>query len=687
MGIKKWHVQSFDRTSAKKFAAEAGVSPLLAVLLQTRGVSSIKQAEEMLSDDISLSDPLLLPDMAAAVERIRKALDDFEKIAVYGDYDADGVTATAMVYSYLEASGGNVIYYIPDREKEGYGLNKNAVDALHSQGVKLILTVDNGISSAEEVDYAKKLGIDTIITDHHQPGDTLPKAVAVVDAWRKDCSCPYRSYSGAGVAFKLLTALEGPEGTQAVIENYTDLAAIGTIGDVVPLTGENRMLVKYGLKLISRTDRIGLKSLLELAGVEGRQLTAETVAFTVVPRINATGRIGTSDCAVRLLVTESPEEAGELAAQVCRDNGVRRQTEDDIFSQAMEKIYSSPSIIFDRVMVVAGEGWHQGVIGIVASKITECFGKPCIVVSCSGKEARGSGRSIEGFSLFDAVWSCRDLLTRFGGHPMAAGMSLPSENVEKLRERINQYAASLGKPMPVQVLSIDCLLKPDKLSVEIPKSLKSLEPFGAANPHPLFGLFGMTIGDITPVGGGKHLRVSVQKGTASVLCMKFGTTLGEFPYKKGNTVDMAVKLQVNSFNGMDSLTVVIREMRFAGTDEDALIKGQALYEKFRRGEQLTEQESTAVLPNRSDCVSVYRVLRSMGEYNGTLEDLFCRIEKGSNFAEFLVIMDIFSERGLISRVRKRTVYHIQVVPNHSKVCLAESPIIKSLHNSNESQSR
>lgn len=680
MSIKKWRILPYDRTAAEKFAADTGIPALLAVLLQTRGISDPRQAEEMFSDDISFSDPFLLPDMGKAAERISRALDSFEKIAVYGDYDADGVTATAMMYSYLESCGGNVIYYIPDRESEGYGLNKNAIDILHGQDVQLIITVDNGISSIEEVDYASSLEMDTVITDHHRPREVLPRAAAVVDAWREDSKCPFREYSGAGVAFKVLTALEGPEcGADALLDNYADLAAIGTIGDIVPLTGENRLLVKAGLKLISQTDRLGLQALLEQAGLENRPLTAETVAFTVVPRINATGRMGTSDRAVRLLTTESPDEAGALASEICRDNAARKRIEDEIFQKAMEQFDKNPVLLFDRVLVVSGKDWHHGVIGIVAARITERFGKPCVVISYSEDEAKGSGRSVEGFSLFEAVCSCSDLLTRFGGHPMAAGMSLPTENIEAFREQMNRYAASLSQPMPAPVLRIDCLLKPEKLSTKIPESLHMLEPFGTGNPYPVFGLAGMTVSDITPVGGGKHLRVSVKKGSSVVQCMKFGTTLEEFSYRPGDIVDLAVILEARKYNGRDTLSVIIRDMRFTGTDEDVLIQGRALYEKFRRGETITEEEAGCIIPERGEFALIYRTLRDSGGYRGTAENLFQRIpDKNLNLPKLLTALDIFSERGLITCRTCEDTYSIQIVHREGKVSLADSPLLASL---------
>lgn len=680
MSIKKWNVLPCDRDAALQLAARLGIPPLLAVLLQTRGAGDAETAEEMLNGGADFCDPFLLPDMEQAVGRINRALDGFEKIAVFGDYDADGVTATAMLYSYLESCGGDVVYYIPDRESEGYGLSISAVDSLNGQGVRLIVTVDNGISSAEEVRHAADLGIDTVVTDHHRPGPVLPPACAVVDAWRDGCRCLFRDFSGAGVAFKLISALEGPEGgTETLLENYADLAAIGTIGDVVPLAGENRALVRAGLELISRTDRPGLRALIEQSGMENGRLTAESVAFTIVPRINATGRMGAADRAVRLLVSESQEEAGSLAAEICAENGNRRRLEDEAFQSVMEWFGKNPQALLDRVLVVAGEDWHCGVIGIVAARVTERLGKPCIIISYSGDTAKGSGRSVEGFSLFDAVSSCGKLLLKFGGHPMAAGMTLKTENIGQFREEINRYAASLPGPMPVPVLTVDCVLRPDRLSFEIPELVSRLEPFGTANPRPVFGLTHMTLADITPVGGGKHLRLTLQKGSAAVTCMKFRTSLEDFAFQAGDEVDAAVTLESREYAGRPELSVVVRDMRFSGADQEELISGLALYERFRRGEPLSREEAERLSPSRADFEAVYRAVRSSGGCSGKPEEFLPRIPgEDVSLPKLLVALDVFSERGLIELSRSAEIYSVRLVRVAEKVRLLDSPILALL---------
>ena len=681
MSIMRWKVLPHDSAAAVKLSERMDIPALLAVLLQTRGIFEYEEAKEFLSSEIEFSDPLLIPGMEAAVKRITSALDGFEKIAVYGDYDADGVTATSMLYSYIESCGGNVVYYIPDREGEGYGMNIGAVDKLKEQGISLIVTVDNGITSNKEIAYAESLGIETVVTDHHRPREVLPPACAVVDSYIKGAKCPFKDFAGVGIAFKLIMALEGEEcDITSLLDNYADLAAIGTIGDIVRLSGENRMFVRAGLQSMRRTDRVGLKAIIETAGLDGRNLTSRNVLFGIVPRINAAGRIGSPDRAVRLLISEDPDEAGELASEICKDNEYRRSIEEEIYNNVIEIFDKNPELIYDRVLVVAGKDWHPGVIGIVASRITEKFGKPCVIFSCMGSEARGSGRSVEGFSLFEAVCACKELLTKFGGHPMAAGMSMPAQNVDKFRQCINAYAASLEAPMPTPVLSVDCMLKPEKLSVEIPACFEYLEPFGTCNPYPLFGLKEMTICDITPVGGGKHLRVSVKRDNCTVRCMCFRTTLQEFGYIVGDTVDLAVSLTAKEYNGKNTLSVIVREIKFSGVKTSDEIDGIFSYEKFRRGEQLTQGEAEKMLPGRNECASVYRTLKNEGEYSGPAEIFLHRI-KGTpvSIEKLLAILDIFDECGLVRIKKSAYTYNMKIIPPNAKVDLSESCTYKLLN--------
>lgn len=676
LALKKWVVASYDRGTVREIAQQTGIPAATAALLQARGCQTAQDAADLLNG-VPLSDPFQIIDMEKAAERIRYAVDNFEKIAVYGDYDADGVTATAILYSYLESCGADVSFYIPEREGEGYGLNMTAVETLHEHQVDLIVTVDNGISSLKEIDRAKELGMDVVVTDHHRPRPQLPAADAVVDPFREDdtsgCSC----LCGAGLAFKLVQALEGPDSDQKLLlETYADLLTIGTIGDVVPVTGQNRTFIQKGLEMLPRTDRPGLRALMEKAGLADRKLTAEQVAFGIVPRINATGRIGSSERAVRLLLSEDPDEACSLATDICDDNDYRRQLESEILESAMQQLRQEPNRLLDRVLVVEGRDWHHGVIGIVASRIVETFGKPCIVLSVGAEEAKGSGRSIAGFSLFQAVSACSDLLTKFGGHPMAAGLTMPAENTAEFRRRINAYAATQGK-MPVPELHLDGILKPARLSLELPRAAQLLEPFGTDNPKPLYGLFGVTLQEIQPVSNGRHLRLVCTCRGVRIRCMKFGMTLDDFPYKAGNQLDLAVELRINSYNGNDLLSVIVREIKLAGCDTERLLDGQALFEKAKRGDPLTPEELQQLLPDRTACAALYRTLRTQGGYCGGAEELAGYADMP--FARLLVCLELFQEHGLVREEMFGMQYRIEMCPVKEKVDLFSSPFLHNLN--------
>ena len=590
MILRKWEVRPLDKERAAAFAQTYGVPFFLAMLMNIRGLDDAAHLREFLGEGEPLSDPFLLKDMDKAAARITRAVDNMEKIAVYGDYDADGVTSTAMLYSYLETRGADVIFYIPQREGEGYGMNMGAVEYLKEQGVSLIVTVDNGISSVQEVARANELGIDVVVTDHHRPQEILPDAVAVVDAYRPDDTSPYKHFSGVGIAFKLLMALEDGAGdVEDLLEAYSDLAAIGTIGDIVPLTGENRTLIRAGLERLSQSDRPGVQALLENAGIAGKALTSTNVAFTLVPRINATGRMGAPERAVRLLISGYEEEAEVLSEEICADNEERRRVEAEIAEAAFADI-EAKGYMKDRVVVVDGENWHHGVIGIVASRVTERCGKPCMIISRGETEAKGSGRSIEGFSLFEAICACGDLLIKFGGHPMAAGITLKPENIEAFRKRINQYAAEHFPQMPTQTVTLDCKLNPAALSVSMAQSLTQLEPFGNGNPQPVFGLFNMELSNVTPVGGGGHLRLTLEKNGAVITAMRFNTKPEELLYHIGDKIDLAVQLEAREFRGQPSLTVIVRDMKFAAFNTEKNIASLASFEKWQRGEVLSAED-------------------------------------------------------------------------------------------------
>lgn len=678
MILRKWEVRPLDKERAAAFAQTYGVPFFLAMLMNIRGFDDAAHLREFLGEGEPLSDPFLLKDMDKAAARITRAVDNMEKIAVYGDYDADGVTSTAMLYSYLETRGADVIFYIPQREGEGYGMNIGAVEYLKEQGVSLIVTVDNGISSVQEVARANELGIDVVVTDHHRPQEILPDAVAVVDAYRPDDTSPYKHFSGVGIAFKLLMALEDGAGdVEDLLEAYSDLAAIGTIGDIVPLTGENRTLIRAGLERLSQSDRPGVQALLENAGIAGKALTSTNVAFTLVPRINATGRMGAPERAVRLLISGYEEEAEVLSEEICADNEERRRVEAEIAEAAFADI-EAKGYMKDRVVVVDGENWHHGVIGIVASRVTERCGKPCMIISRGETEARGSGRSIEGFSLFEAICACGDLLIKFGGHPMAAGITLKPENIEAFRKRINQYAAEHFPQMPTQTVTLDCKLNPAALSVSMAQSLTQLEPFGNGNPQPVFGLFNMELSNVTPVGGGGHLRLTLEKNGAVITAMRFNTKPEELPYHIGDKIDLAVQLEAREFRGQPSLTVIVRDMKFAAFNTEKNIASLASFEKWQRGEVLSAEDKNRLYPDRACLAAIYRALRTVNGKETDQVRFVSQFGKDMTLGLFKTALLVFEERGLVHSEIADDTFTATLIETSGKTDITRSPVLLAL---------
>lgn len=678
MILRKWEVRPLDKERAAAFAQTYGVPFFLAMLMNIRGLDDAAHLREFLGEGEPLSDPFLLKDMDKAAARITRAVDNMEKIAVYGDYDADGVTSTAMLYSYLETRGADVIFYIPQREGEGYGMNIGAVEYLKEQGVSLIVTVDNGISSVQEVARANELGIDVVVTDHHRPQEILPDAVAVVDAYRPDDTSPYKHFSGVGIAFKLLMALEDGAGdVEDLLEAYSDLAAIGTIGDIVPLTGENRTLIRAGLERLSQSDRPGVQALLENAGVAGKALTSTNVAFTLVPRINATGRMGAPERAVRLLISGYEEEAEVLSEEICADNEERRRVEAEIAEAAFADI-EAKGYMKDRVVVVDGENWHHGVIGIVASRVTERCGKPCMIISRGETEAKGSGRSIEGFSLFEAICACGDLLLKFGGHPMAAGITLKPENIEAFRKRINQYAAEHFPQMPTQTVTLDCKLNPAALSVSMAQSLTQLEPFGNGNPQPVFGLFNMELSNITPVGGGGHLRLTLEKNGAVITAMRFNTKPEELPYHIGDKIDLAVQLEAREFRGQPSLTVIVRDMKFAAFNTEKNIASLASFEKWQRGEVLSAEDKNRLYPDRACLAAIYLALRTLNGKETDQVRFVSQFGKDMTLGLFKTALLVFEERGLVHSEIADDTFTATLIETSGKTDITRSPVLLAL---------
>lgn len=666
MSFRRWQMAKSDKALSRSIAGRFGIDGFTAHLLSSRGFCSDEEIKDMLGIDDDFAefiDPFAIIDMDKAVERLRKAIDRFESIAVYGDYDVDGITSTALLYSYLESVGANVTYYIPHRDTEGYGLNCGAIDRLHEQGISLIVTVDNGIAAVNEVAHANKLGMEVIVTDHHHEGQQLPDAVAVVNPHRRDSGCPFREYAGVGVAFKLVCALEGD--SLSVLENCGDLVALGTVADVVSLTGENRRLVRLGLPLIERTERPGLKTLMDLAGLTGKTVTSTSIAFIIAPRLNAAGRLGTAERAVRLLISEDTEETDRLAQQLTDENKERQAIEQIINRDVGEMLEKNESLLYDRVIVIAGEGWNRGVIGIFASRICERYGKPCFILSYEGENAKGSGRSIEGFSLYDAIAACSDTLTGFGGHTLAAGISLRTGDIDAFRRAINAYAAREFPQMPAPELKIDCQLPPSLLSLDLCDAAQLLEPFGAENPTPVVAVMGMKIIDIFGAGGGKHQKITMRRGEATITAMKFSTLNEDFPYVPGDVVDIAVTLDKSVYRGEESLTLVVRDMRLSETHFDEIHGGRQLFEKLMRGEPMEEQQLSLLRPTRKEVGVIYRMAAK--GYRGGEDVLGCRMKRaGVGYARLLTSLRILTEGGLLHMENDGFVLKIEPSAHNAK---------------------
>lgn len=647
MSRKKWLVSALDKELASDIAEEYDIDPFCSLLLVSRGITDDSEIFDFFSKECRLCDPFELKDMDKAAERVRRAIDTKEKILIYGDYDADGVTSTALLYLYLKSENADVITYIPDRNSEGYGLNLDAVKEISEKGVKLIITVDNGISAFNEADYISSLGMDLVITDHHKASHTIPKAVAVVDPHRYDCPSEFKLWAGVGVAFKLVCALSDKT-TDELLDLYSDLVTIGTIGDIVSLTGENRAIVKHGLKILNRTTKPGIKALKQIAGVDGKEISASTVAFSLVPRINAIGRISSAEEAFRLLISEEEGTALFYAQTVDSSNVTRQDVEKIISGEAEAQIKNNPGMLYDRVLIFSGENWHGGVIGIVAARLTQKYGKPTIVITDDGKEAKGSGRSIDGFSLYEAIASASHLLNHFGGHTLAAGFGLDSNNLDEFKKTIQNYAKTVE--MPFATVDLDCKLKPEFISADVLDVIAELEPFGAGNPQPMFGLFGMTLTSVQPIGGGKHIRLSLKRGNATVSALYFGVTLNEFPYEEGDVLDLAVRLEKNEYMGQVKVSIYVKDIRMSGTDDEKYLKSVRLYEKMKRKETLSEKQIEFITPSRQNIADVFRFIRNNKGWKHDIDVLCYRLSSdGSDACRVLTAIDVLTELGIFRK--------------------------------------
>jgi len=556
---KKWQVYQVENEKVEELQKKHNINKLLATILVNRGITEEKQIEKFLQPKRSdFYNPYEMPDMEIAVKRIVKAIENKEKTIIYGDYDVDGITSVTVLKSFLEERGLEVAEYIPNRLEEGYGLNKAAVEGIAKQGFKLMITVDCGISAIEEVKYANELGIETIVTDHHEPGNELPEAIAVVDAKRKDNKYPFRNLAGVGVVFKLIQAI----GMDLKLDEkeylkYLDIVCIGTISDIVPLVDENRVIVKLGLKLVEQTRNLGLKAILQASGYS--KIDSSTISFGVAPRINACGRMGHQEEALKLFLSKEINEVNELTQKLNEYNILRQETEKNIYLDAIMQI-ERDGLAKNDTIVVMGENWHHGVIGIVSSKITEIYFKPSILLCEEDDVGKGSGRSIPGFDLYEALTACNDSIEKFGGHSMAVGISVKKDKFEEFKQKLEQIAREKHIEEIVPILKIDAQISLDEINKDMVDSLKELEPFGEENKTPLFVFKNLKIDSIRALSEGKHLKLTLKDNRNIVNAIGFN--LGELSndYRIGDKVDVVGNLEINSFNGVENIQINIKDI-------------------------------------------------------------------------------------------------------------------------------
>ena len=686
MKFPSWHVAQENCAAAERLA-DAGYPYLVSEVLASRGVERAEDAAEFLTQETTLTySPFLMQDMDKAVERIAQAIAAGEKIAIFGDYDVDGITATCILVDYLKGRGADVVHYIPRRIEDGYGLSCDAIEGLRKGGATLLVTVDCGITGVDEVAFARSIGMDVVVTDHHECKETLPVASAVVDPRRSDCEYPFKHLAGCGVALKLVLALGGPDREEALFSRYCTLAAVGTVADVMQMTGENRTIVSRGLATLDRSDFIGLHALLKEAGLAGREISSVQIGFVLAPRINAAGRMGAADMAADLLLCQDPVQAEELAKALCALNRERQSVEQTIYSQAEEMIEQMPEED-RRALVLASETWHQGVVGIVASRLSEKYSRPSFMIHLNGAVGKGSCRSWGGFNLFAALESCSDLLLGFGGHELAAGFTIDAANIPAFRARMNQYAAEywVGKA-PESTLEIDVELhQPGRVTLQEVEALAALEPYGSGNARPLFCLMGATLLRMQNVGQNRHLKLRLGKGSAQFDGIFFSTNTAACGCQEGDRVDAAFYLQVNEFRGSRTVQLQMVDLRpslcASGREQESL----TLADRCTAQQPMPVRDARRLLPTRDQFAAAWRFLeRTVPDgglttgYLPLLRALAAELGKTEPFPRAALCLSVFAERGLLTLERQGDDVTIRL-HRGLKVVLGQSPCLLWLH--------
>ena len=659
----------------------SGYAPLAAMVLASRGMEDDHQARAYLDCNAPLLDPFLMTDMDKAAGRVGLAMSRGEKIAVFGDYDVDGITATCLLTDFLRRHGADAVSYIPGRLEEGYGLNPIAIHQLHDEGVKLIVTVDCGITAVSEAELCRQLGIDLVITDHHECKQTLPAAAAVVDPHRPDGGYPHKNLSGVGVAFKLASALCGSQ--EGVLEEYADMVCLGTVADVMPLQGENRVFVARGLESLAHTKRPGIAALMAECGCAPEAVSASSIGFMLAPRINAAGRMGQIDLAVELFLTDDPDKAAEAARGLCELNRQRQAVESEIYRQAVSML---PMGKPPEAIVLADESWHQGVVGIVASRIAEEYACPTFLICLDGEHGKASSRSHGGFNLFASLSALSPLLESYGGHELAAGFTITRANIPEFRRQICALAAKFyTDDVPRTVLEVDCAVSPELLTLHNVDALQMLEPCGNGCPKPVLMMKNLTIDRISMVGGGRHMRLRLCSGHTYLNAIYFSATPQTVSIQPGDLVDVAFTPQVNEFRGTRTVQMNVIDIRPSCNAE--CLPDAAPYRDMQRG-NLTPGEAAALLPDRKMLALVWRYLDAANPVQESPMCLCRKIVRWSgqplNLGQMLTCLDIFRDVGLLTVQRQHKYVSIRLTPGEGKADLSQSQTMQRLLHAKES---
>lgn len=677
-----WNVNE-PEVSAVNALVRNGYAPLAAMVLASRGIRDGAQAHQYLDCNAPLLDPFLMTDMDLAAGRVGLAMSRGEKIAVFGDYDVDGITATCLLTDFLRRHGADCVSYIPGRLEEGYGLNPIALHQLHREGVRLIITVDCGITAVAEAELCRELGMDLVITDHHECKDVLPQAVAVVDPHRPDGGYPHKNLSGVGVAFKLAAALCG--GQEEVLAEYSDMICLGTVADVMPLQGENRVFVARGLEALAHTKRPGLAALMAESGCAPETISSSSIGFMLAPRINAAGRMGQIDLAVELFLTKDPVRAEEVAKQLCSLNRQRQAVESEIYQQAISML---PTGQPPEAIVLADESWHQGVVGIVASRIAEEYACPAFLICLDGEHGKASSRSHGGFNLFSSLTTLSPLLESYGGHELAAGFTITKSNIPEFRRQICALAAGFYcDDTPRTSLDVDCAIPAELLTIHNIESLSILEPCGNGCPKPALMMKGLTIERITMVGGGRHMRLRLRSGRQVVNAIYFSATPESASIQPGDLVDVAFTPQINEFRGERSVQMNVLDIRPSCTAE---CSPEASGYRALLDDRLTADIAAALLPERATLAMVWHYLAAFSA-SPLQESPLCLCRKivrwtgkPLSLGQLMTCLDIFRDVGLLEIRRMHKYITIRLTPGTEKADLNESQTMQRLLRAKES---